>query len=66
MTVTEPADVRQAPPRRVLLVVNTRRPSARALASQFCSALTAQDVLVRLLDEDADAVPQLDRAGRGH
>jgi NAD+ kinase len=40
-------------PRRVLLVVNTRRPSARAMASQFCAALTRHEMLVRLLDEDA-------------
>jgi NAD+ kinase len=40
-------------PRRVLLVVNTRRPSARAMASRFCAALTRHEMLVRLLDEDA-------------
>jgi NAD+ kinase len=40
-------------PRRVLLVVNTRRPSARAMASQFCVALDRHQLVVRLLDEDA-------------
>jgi NAD+ kinase len=51
--VTEPSGPIGGGPRRVLLVVNTRRPSARAMASQFCSALTRHEVLVRLLEEDA-------------
>ncbi len=42
--------------RRVLLVVNTWRPSARAMALQFCAALTGHGMLVRLLEEDASAL----------
>ena len=40
-------------PRRVLLVVNTRRPAARGMATELCAALSAHDVLVRLLEDDA-------------
>ncbi len=53
MIVTASSDPIGGGPRRVLLVVNTRRPSARAMASRFCEALTRHDLLVRLLDEDA-------------
>ncbi len=53
MIVTEPSDPLLGGPRRVLLVVNTRRPSARAMAAKFCAALHRQDMVVRLLDEDA-------------
>ena len=55
--MTPPPDaVRDSAPRRVLLVVNTRRASARAMAAQFCGALSSHDVLVRLLEEDAEAI----------
>ena len=40
-------------PRRVLLVINTRRPAARAMATELCAALSTHQVLVRLLEEDA-------------
>ncbi len=40
-------------PRRVLLVVNTRRVKALEVAGQFCGALTAHGNVVRLVDEDA-------------
>ena len=53
MTLAEPARPSDGGPRCVLLVVNTRRPSARAMASTFCAALSRQDVVVRLLAEDA-------------
>ncbi len=39
--------------RRVLLVVNTRRDTAREVAAQFCSSLSAHGIVVRLLREDA-------------
>ena len=53
MTDTEPSEPAPGEPRRVLLVVNTRRPSARAMASKFCVALDRHQLVVRLLDEDA-------------
>jgi NAD+ kinase len=46
---TLPADAT----RRILLVVNTRRDTARAVAGQFSSAFCAQGIIVRLLAEDA-------------
>ena len=49
----EPSPPVDGGPRHVLLVVNTRRPSARAMAATFCAALSRQDVVVRLLAEDA-------------
>ncbi|CAA9356831.1 MAG: NAD kinase [uncultured Nocardioidaceae bacterium] len=53
MTVPASSDLLGAGPRRVLLVVNTRRASARSMAAQFCTALTRQQLVVRLLEEDA-------------
>jgi NAD+ kinase len=50
--VTEPGST-DTPPRRVLLVVNTRRVKALEVAGQFCGALTAHGIVVRLVDEDA-------------
>lgn len=41
------------PARRVLVIVNTRRPTARTVALQFCSALRARGVAVRVLADDA-------------
>ena len=62
MTETPDADTIGGP-RRVLLVVNTRRASARTMATQFCAALTRHAVVVRLLEEDADALgPEASRA----
>ena len=46
---TLPADAT----RRVLLVVNTRRETAREVAAQFSTAFCAHGIIVRLLDEDA-------------
>lgn len=42
-----------APTRRVLLVVNTRRATARAVALQFCEALDGHGIAVRVLADDA-------------
>ena len=39
--------------RTVLLVVNTRRDTAREVAQQFSSAFCAHGIMVRLLEEDA-------------
>jgi NAD+ kinase len=50
--VTEPGTT-DTPPRRVLLVVNTRRVKALEVAGQFCGALNAHGIVVRLVDEDA-------------
>jgi NAD+ kinase len=50
--VTEPGST-DTPPRRVLLVVNTRRVKALEVAGQFCGALNAHGIVVRLVDEDA-------------
>ena len=40
----------------MLLVVNTRRASARSMAAQFCTALTRHQLVVRLLEEDAEVL----------
>ena len=48
--------------RAVLLVVNTRRPTARAVASQFSSAFCAHGIVVRLLEDDAG---ELDMCSEG-
>jgi len=40
----------------VLLVVNTRRDTAREVAAQFCSAFGAHGIVVRLLEEDAEGL----------
>ena len=58
MTTSASASTLDGGHRRVLLVVNTRRPSARAMAATFCAALTRHDVVVRLLDEDAAVLGQ--------
>ncbi len=50
--MTEPGST-DTPPRRVLLVVNTRRVKALEVAGQFCGALNAHGIVVRLVDEDA-------------
>ena len=42
------------PARAVLLVVNTRRETAREVAEQFSSAFCAHDIVVRVLEEDAE------------
>jgi NAD+ kinase len=73
--VTEPGST-DTPPRRVLLVVNTRRVKALEVAAQFCGALNAHGIVVRLVDEDAaelnldadglvEVVPHHDDAGEG-
>ena len=59
--MTDPGSTDQ-PPRRVLLVVNTRRMKALEVASQFCGALNAHGIVVRLVDEDAS---ELNLAGNG-
>jgi NAD+ kinase len=59
--VTEPGST-DTPPRRVLLVVNTRRVKALEVAGQFCGALNAHGIVVRLVDEDA---PELNLAADG-
>ncbi len=40
--------------RRVLLVVNTRRATACDVAMQICQALQDQDIVVRVLEDDAE------------
>ena len=50
--MTEPGST-DTPPRRVLLVVNTRRVKALEVAGQFCGALNAHGIVVRLVEEDA-------------
>ena len=50
--MTEPGST-DTRPRRVLLVVNTRRVKALEVAGQFCGALNAHGIVVRLVDEDA-------------
>ena len=52
----EPGDA----PRRVLLVTNTRRDTAREVAQQFASAFCAHGIVVRLLDEDASELDVCD------
>ncbi len=47
-------DAPPLPDRRVLLVVNTRRDTAREVALQFCDALTAHAISVRVLADDAE------------
>lgn len=42
--------------RRILLLAHTGREQAREVARQCVEALTAQDVTVRLVDEEADAL----------
>jgi NAD+ kinase len=59
--VTQPGST-DTPPRRVLLVVNTRRVKALEVAGQFCGALTEHGIVVRMVDEDA---PELDLGADG-
>ncbi len=46
-------DARATQVRRVLLVANSRRPDARAVARDFCARLTEHGLVVRLVAEDA-------------
>ena len=46
--------------RRVLLLVHTGRAEAREVARAFCAALTAHDMVVRLLDREADDLGYLE------
>ena len=48
-----PHPVGEGETRRVLLVVNTRRDTARAVANQFSAAFCAHGIVVRILEEDA-------------
>ena len=55
MSAPTPGPAAEAvPTRRVLLVVNTRRGTARAVALQFCEALTGHGLEVRVLADDAE------------
>ncbi len=42
-----------APTRRVLVIAHTGRAAAREVARQFCRALAANDIAVRLLEDEA-------------
>jgi len=42
-----------APTRRVLVIAHTGRDAAREVARQFCRALAANDIAVRLLEDEA-------------
>ena len=53
---TEDRQGEHAPLRRVLLVVNTRRRTARETAQTFCAALGGSGIRVRLLEPDALAL----------
>lgn len=53
MSAPTPASADPAPDRQVLLVVNTRRETARAVALQFRDALTGHGLRVRVLADDA-------------
>ncbi len=59
MTATTPADPSAGSERRVFLLVNTRRPKAREVSSQFCRSLTASGITVRFLEEDAEALGEV-------
>lgn len=48
--------------RRILVLVHTGRREAREVALQFCGALTAQGLLVRLVRDEADALGYLKRS----
>jgi len=45
--------------RRVFLLVNTRRPKACEVSSEFCRVLTGSGITVRYLEEDADALGEV-------
>jgi len=71
VTVPGSQPVKDAPAstvRRVLLVVNTRRRTARQMAQTFCGALGASGIKVRLLEPDSAALrgPQPTGAVAGH
>ncbi len=52
----------EAPPRRVLVLTHTGRDETREVATQFCHALHANGIGVRLLKEEADDL-ELDLPG---
>lgn len=59
MNPPEDSDAR----RRVLLVVNTRRETARHMAGLFIASLLGHGLVVRVLDDDAPALGVEERAG---
>ncbi|CAA9344877.1 MAG: NAD kinase [uncultured Nocardioidaceae bacterium] len=59
MSATTDAEPVAGPDRRVFLLVNTRRPKACEVSSQFCRALTAAGITVRFLEEDAEALGEV-------
>ncbi len=51
--MTETSGIERPKPRRVFVLVNTRRDKAREVAAQFCTSLRAHGLVVRILDDDA-------------
>ncbi len=60
MTVTSAQDDAAGPPRRVLLVVNTRREEVTSEALDAARRLTARGIAIRVLTGDADLMPWAD------